>query len=126
MVLGDGHDVAGARGLEQRRPLPGVELLGPEHGDEVLVAETRLRPPGFDVVPEGRLVLLVHVPGIPLVAESGYGVDAPMDEDPELRVLVPRRHLELRERGPGRSERPAGGHGLHAANGLGDAGVLRE
>src|SRR5271156_4695868 len=35
----------------------------------------------------------VHQARIPLAAIGGYRIDAPMDEDPELRVLVPLRHL---------------------------------
>src|SRR5271156_1414124 len=35
----------------------------------------------------------VHQARIPLAAIGGYRIDAPMDEDAELRILVPLRHL---------------------------------
>jgi hypothetical protein len=124
VVLGHGNHIAEAGGLEERRPSPGVELLGLEHRDEVLVAELGLRTIGGEVVRELLLALLVHVPGIPLVAECGHGVDAPVDEDPELGVLVPPRGLELREGGPARSEGPARRHRVHLAHLLGDSWIL--
>ena len=76
--------------------------------DEVLVAELVLRAVGLDVVLELLRALLVHVAGIPLVAEGGHGIDAPVDEDAELAVLVPRRRLVRSERFPGRLEGPGG------------------
>ena len=39
VVFGDGAGEFGARPLEELGPLIGVEALGGEHGDEVLVAE---------------------------------------------------------------------------------------
>src|SRR5207249_12187525 len=91
--------------LEERGPSPCVEALGAEHRNEVLVPEARLRAPRLDVVPERRLVLLVHVPGIPLVPERRHRVDAPMNEDAELGVLVPPRYLEPGQRSPRRYRR---------------------
>ena len=99
-MLGHGHDELRPRLLEERRPLARVIPLGLEERDEILVAEARLRSVGRDVVFElvgpGR----VHVPRVPLVAEGGHGVDAPMNEDAELPVQVPRGHLEAFQRFP--------------------------
>ena len=41
--------------------------------------------------------------GIPLVLGGGNGIDAPVDEDAELRVFVPLRLLVLDQRGPVRT-----------------------
>ena len=117
VVLGDRHHVPRARLLEQRRPLRGVESLGRERRDEVLVAERRLRPVGGHVVRELRRALLVHVARIPLVAERGHRVEAPMDEDAELAVLVPRRHGEVLQRLPVRRERSLGDGGVDVTPG---------
>ncbi len=38
-MLGDRHDIFGARLFEQGDPSLGIPLLGFEHGDEVLVPE---------------------------------------------------------------------------------------
>jgi hypothetical protein len=108
VVLGHRHHVARARGPEERGPAPGVELLGPEHGDEILVAEARLGSEGRDVMTEGGLVLLVHVPRVPLVAEARHGIDAPVDEDPELGIQVPLGHGVFLQRFPRSLERAAG------------------
>jgi len=113
VVLGHGYHVSGACCLEQSGPAPGVELLGLEALDEVLVAELRLRAVGGDVVVELLLAALVHVPRVPLVAEGGHRVGAPMDEDPQLAVEVPPRSLELLEGRPGGCEGATRGHGLH-------------
>ena len=56
-VLGDGDDVTGAGLLEEIHPGVGVEVLGFEHGDEVLVAE-----PGLGAV-SGDVVLVGFVSG---------------------------------------------------------------
>src|SRR5277367_5454240 len=42
---------------------------------------------------EDLATLNVHQARIPLAAIGGHRIDAPMDEDAELRVLVPLRHL---------------------------------
>jgi hypothetical protein len=88
-VFGDGDDVASSGAGEEIDPLVGVEVLGLEHGDEVLVAEGGLRAVGGDVVLEGGVAGNIHVAGVPLVCECRNRVDAPVEEDSELCVLKP-------------------------------------
>ena len=64
-------------------------MLGLEHGNEILVAEFVLRTVGGDVVPVLFRIFPIHVARIPLVAERGNGIDAPVNEDSELSVFVP-------------------------------------
>ena len=79
----------------------GVEVFGAEQGDQIFVA---LRIVAVREVLSEVFVRaffgVVHVARIPLVLGGGNGVDAPVDEDAELRVLVPLRLLVLDERGP--------------------------
>gem|GEM_PF-5543590 len=89
VVLGDGHDVLRSGLQEQVRPLVGIEPLRPEHRDEVLVSKTVLRAVRADVVLELGGSAHVHVARVPLVAEGGHAVHAPVDEDPELGIQIP-------------------------------------
>src|SRR5688500_18969416 len=89
MVFGNGHDEVGSRLTEQLRPLGRVEGIRGELWDEVLVAELVLRTVRGPVVLELRPALLVHPARVPLVAECGDGVNAPVNEDAELGVAVP-------------------------------------
>ena len=91
VVFGHGHDIAGPGRLEQRGPFPGVEFLGLEKRDEVLVAEFGLRPIGLQVVFVLGRILDIHLARIPFAAEGGDGIDAPVDEDAELGVEIPFR-----------------------------------
>jgi hypothetical protein len=52
------------------------------------------------VVLEFLLAFQVHVAAIPLVAERRYRVQAPVDEDAELAVDIPRLHGIALERRP--------------------------
>ena len=88
-VLGDRHDIARAGVDKEIEPGIGIEVLGAKHGDEVLVAEFRLRAVGFNVVPEGGGAFHIHVARIPLVSECRNRIDAPVDEDAELGVAKP-------------------------------------
>jgi hypothetical protein len=49
---------------------------------------------------------LVHISRVPLIAERGNGIDPPVNENAELRILVPLRYLILLKRFPVRPERP--------------------
>ena len=89
MVFGNGHDEVGSRLTEQLRPLGRVEGVRGELRDEVLVAELVLRTVRRPVVLELWPVLLVHPARVPLIAEGGDGVDAPVNEDAELGVAEP-------------------------------------
>ncbi len=93
MVLSDRDDVARAGIVKELCPRIRIEVLGGEFGDQVLVAEAGLRAVGGDVVGEVRHVLLIHVARVPLAAEAGHGVHAPMDEDAELGIAKPFRRL---------------------------------
>ena len=101
MVLGHRHDKAGAGVFEKLRPFRGVEALGSEHGDEVLVTEFAVVAPGLTVMLIGRVVLEVHAPRIPFIAVGGYTVGTPMDEDAKLGVDIPVGNPVLAQRFPG-------------------------
>src|ERR1700746_495864 len=47
----------------------------------------------------------VHASGIPLISEGWHRIDAPMDKDAELRVLVPFGDLIFLQRFPIRTKR---------------------
>jgi len=100
VVLGDGDDVLRAGVVEEGGPGVRVKVLGFEFGNEVLVAEGGLGTVGGDVMLELGRVLDVHVAGVPLVAEAGDGVEAPVDEDAELGVLIPGGDLVVLEGAP--------------------------
>ena len=55
---------------EQLGPRVGIELLSPEHRDEVLIAELRLRAIGRNVMFERRTAQNVHVARIPLAVKT--------------------------------------------------------
>jgi hypothetical protein len=92
MVLGDQVDIFGAGLLEELRPFLRVEELRLEIPDEFLV----LKMLPIDPVMEGfggRVGIPVHIP-VPLgedtlPREGRDGIDAPMDEDAELRIGEP-------------------------------------
>ena len=93
VVFEDGHDVTCARFFEEFCPCLGVEFFGLEHGDKVLVAKTGQRTVCCEVVFIDLGSFEVHLPGIPFTAECRNRVDAPVDEDAELCVLVPFGHF---------------------------------
>src|ERR1700756_2933781 len=75
-------------------------MLRLEHGDEVLVAELVLGTIGGDVVGILGRSLAVHISWIPFAAKRRDGIDAPMDEDAELGVAIPRRSFIRLQRVP--------------------------
>jgi hypothetical protein len=132
VVLGDRPGEPGPGGLEQRRPRVGIPVaagrgqLGLELGElaglvigaehEVVVRPHRRLPVGGDVVLVLGRAAVVHVAGVPLVAERGDAEHAPVVVDAELGVLEPgRRRRVLVDR------RPTRGVALRAAVGLGGA-----
>jgi hypothetical protein len=115
VMLGHRHHVARARLSKQLRPCARVEALGLEHRDEVLVAELARRPVLGQVMPVAGVAALIHHPRVPFAHERRHGVHAPMDEDAELRVLIPRRRPIRRQRFPRVAELPAHHRRIHPA-----------
>ena len=102
-MLGHGHDVLRAGGLEERGPVFRVVVRHGEQRDEVLVAELVGRPIVLGVPLH---VGGVHVPDVPLVDARRDRVKPPVDEDAELGRIEPRRGVvQVADRGPGRFER---------------------
>lgn len=91
MVFGHRHNITSAGTLEEGDPLLGVILFGLEERDEVLVPEFVLRAVVFGM-PLDALGVLVHMPLVPFAAMSGNGIEAPVNEDPELCLVEPGRH----------------------------------
>ena len=89
VMLSHRHDEPGAGVLEELRPFRRIEILRLEHGNEVFVAEFGMVAPGLAVMFECGVVLQVHAPRIPLIAECGYAVRSPVDEDAEFGIHVP-------------------------------------
>ena len=123
-MLGDRHHVLRAGAPEQVRPAIGVEVLGLEHGDEIFVSKFRLRAVSLHVVLINWVIHQVHITWIPFVVEGGNRIDAPVNEDPELRILIPFRHLVGFERFPIRLEWTLLGDRVNLLDRLLDAGVL--
>ena len=55
----------------------------------------------------GAFAGAIHVARIPFVFRGGNRIDAPVDEDAELRVFVPLRLLVFDQRGPVGTEGPS-------------------
>jgi hypothetical protein len=89
VMLGHRHDVLRARLFKEVQPLPGIKLLPLEQGNKVLVSKRLMVAIGLFVMGIFRCPFEVHVPGIPLVAERGHGIYAPVDKNPELCLLIP-------------------------------------
>ena len=100
-MFGDGNDILRTGSFEELRPFSGVEMLGAKLWDQIFVTLRiiAVRELLFEIL-VGAVFLVVHVAGIPLILGRRNGVDAPVDEDAEFRVLVPLRLLILDERGP--------------------------
>lgn len=125
MVLGHRHHIARAGVAEQLGPAIRIELGRGELGNQILVAGACLRPVARHVMGEFLGSLQVHVARIPLAAERRHREHAPMDEDAELGIVVPRRRLIGLECSPVGAERTLACAGLgfaHQALALG--GVL--
>ena len=75
-------------------------MFGLELRDKIFVTKPGLRPVDDQVVLELFRALHVHVARVPLVAEGRDAVQAPVDEDAELPILVPRRDGVALERAP--------------------------
>ena len=93
-----------SRFLEEKSPRIGIEMLGLEHRDEVMVAELRKRPvDGFVPLALSHQKLLtlgifaarciaMHVVEILLVAIGRHTIDTPMAIDAELGIAQPFGH----------------------------------
>ena len=93
MMLRHRHHILCAGLRKQLRPFIGIKILRPEHGNEVLVAEFRVLSIGLHMMLEFPRILYVHIAGIPFAAKARNAVDSPMDENAELGVSIPFRHL---------------------------------
>src|ERR1700722_6822176 len=113
VMFGDGHYELRAGFAEEFGPLVGVEFGRGKPRNEVFVAECGLRPECLHVVLEGRVVFHVHVARVPLAVERRDRIDAPMNEDAELGVLIPLRRQISLERVPGGAKRPLGDGSVH-------------
>lgn len=100
VMLGHRHDVLRARLFKEVQPLPGIKLLPLEQGNKVLVSKRLMVAIGLFVMGIFRCPFEVHVPGIPLVSKGRNGVNAPMDEDAELGVVIPFGGLVVAQRFP--------------------------
>ncbi len=89
VVLGDGDDVFCSGVSEAINPLIGVALVRSEEGDEVFVTELIWVAV---VVGMPLHVGRVHMGLVPLVEASRDGVEAPVNEDAELRFVEPARY----------------------------------
>src|ERR1035437_7898055 len=89
----DRYDVLCARFFEQLGPCRRIEALGLEHGDEIFVAELVQWSVHSDVVLVTVESRLIHISRIPFAAKSRNPIGSPMNENAELRVLVPLRSL---------------------------------
>src|SRR5947207_7720445 len=87
--------------LEQPRPVGGVPFFRFEHRDKVFVAKLILRAESLNVLFKGGVLLLIHVARIPLV-RSRNRERTPVNEDAELRVLIPLRNFEFAQPFPSR------------------------
>ena len=99
-VLSHGNYVARAGTCKQVNPCVGIEVLGTELRNEVLVAELRLRSVHLNVMLELGASRDVHVAGIPLVSKCRDGVHTPMNEDAELCIPIPRGNAITGQRIP--------------------------
>ena len=75
--------------FEEVCPLVGVEFLGFEHRDKIGIAEFIRLAPGLDVMPVFRRVYIIHIAGIPFVAEGGDRVNTPVEIYSEFRIAEP-------------------------------------
>src|SRR5256885_16415819 len=78
VVLEHGNDISRSGVLEESRPRDRVELLGPKHRNEVLVAEFVLRPVSSNMVLVFFRALDVHLARIPLAAECRHRIYSPV------------------------------------------------
>ena len=113
VVFGDGNHVLGSRFVKQLGPRVGVEPGSRQLRNEILVAKLLVSSVCLQVMFERiaapGVLIDVHHAGIPLAHKCRYRVYAPVDEDSELRVLVPRGDFVLLQRLPFRQERSPSG-----------------
>ena len=100
------HHVLRSGYLKQARPCDRVEMLRLEQGNEVFVPELVRRAVGRQMVLVLLRVRSIHVAGIPFAAKRRHGVNAPVNEDPELGVAIPIGYFVLLERLPVGTKRP--------------------
>ena len=113
MVFEDGDNIASAGFFKEMCPGLGIILLGFEHGDEVLITEPGQRPISAYMMLIHFRPLEIHLAGIPLAAKCGDRIDAPVNEDAELRIPVPIGHFVLGERIPVGTEWPVVGSAVY-------------
>jgi hypothetical protein len=82
-------DIACTRLDEEINPRTGIEPLGLEERNEILIAEVCLRAVRSDVMFEGLIPRNIHVARVPLVSECRNRVHTPVNENAELGVAKP-------------------------------------
>src|SRR5579863_9461068 len=118
------NDVFRTSLFEQPGPRLGIIFLGLESRNEVFVSESVLRAVGCDVMLVFVRTLVVHVARIPFVSKRWNGINAPVNEDPELRVLVPFGNCVGLERLPIGAKWPGGNPVIHAVKERGARRVI--
>ena len=93
MVLRHRHNVFCARLFKKRSPCVRIKLFRLKHRNEIFVAEILVCTVGFDMVLVDLGALYVHVTRIPFAVKRRHAVHAPVDENAELRLLIPLRRL---------------------------------
>src|SRR5580693_7390944 len=105
MVFGNWDDIFGASFFEELRPRCWIEVFGLEQWNKVFVSKLILSAVRGQVMFVFVGTLAIHVARVPLATECGYGIDAPVNEDAELRVLIPFGDLIFLQRFPVGTER---------------------
>src|SRR5882757_9263328 len=93
MMFEHRYNIAGARGLKELSPCLRVEVFRFKSRDEIFVSKRRHWTIGSNVMFVYLGSFDVHLTWIPLITECRNRVHSPMNEDAELRILVPRRNL---------------------------------
>ncbi|MNZ79533.1 hypothetical protein D3C78_981390 [compost metagenome] len=94
-MLGNRHNIFSSCLLEQLCPFFRIKAFRLEHRNKILVAEAFMLAIGRDMMVEFLAALNVHITRVPLASECGNGIQAPMDENAELRFLIPARYRNL-------------------------------
>src|ERR1700693_2721180 len=90
VVLSYWNDIFGAGFAEQFRPSLGIKFFSFEKRDEIFVAELRLRAVCFYMMLKRISSFHIHVARIPFAIKRRNRVDAPVNKNAKLRILVPR------------------------------------
>ena len=100
VMLSYRNHIFGASFAEQFRPSIGIKFFSFEERDEIFVAELRLRAVCLYMILERIGSFHVHVARVPFAIKRRNRIDAPMNKNAKLRVLVPSGNLVLLDRFP--------------------------